>query len=386
MNDSTFTGLLGMAAQFAGRKPKSPAGNALLATELDLCATSLRRWTGTEFRAGFQPFFMSQALNFAIIAKHVVDQATIADLQPYQLGTRLLIPCDVQSTVVSRGAGRRIAGLSFYIRQRNYQTILDHHFFMGLTPPQQAHDMALLDLLASIPSFDPFIVRDRLVTEGRSANPDYLGLDERAWSSVRNVIFSGLLPVLTHVFKGAAAPRRQIAQAAEHLLGGMGVEGLEPLCTALEIDDARGPAILYAWKGILYYRHRYRLAARRVNDVIGGLSDLVRHGRLGRQNVRNYNWPQIIKRLEVMGSELDFIMQRYDMLEADFCTGRQLVREFMGFFAVAESLFWLVGGNLACFEQVGGALGEFNKTPSPEQDQIDDFYRRLSTIASYANR
>ncbi len=356
--------------------------------EWNLCALSNRIFDGSHFQEGHTPLFRTTALNFCVISKEVVPRTAQIQLRPYQLATKVFFPYDIPQAIADKpaGDGQSIAGRSFYVGQKHYKSILRQYFMGGMDVQSQEADMTILDTLNGIPSLDPFMIKDRFETDRIDIDPNYLLIDDERWAAMKDRIIDDFTPIAEKAFGNIRELRQKTSILVQKLWEATDLGALMPLTLALKIREEKAHEVYYAWKGILFYKTQYQEAIERMEEFFtfisrhqNEFSEIVGPGMV-------YDWGKVIKRIKIMVGEIRFIMDEYEKLRNDFSAEGKRVGDFIEFFRMAPDFFWLIGGNLACFEHCLKLVHEFQKNSIPTPDTIDDLYRSVLAVAIYAER
>lgn len=356
--------------------------------ELNLCALSNAIFDGERFADGHVPLFRTTALNFCVISKEVVPKGAQIQLRPYQLATKVFFPYDIPQAVADKpaGDGQPISGRSFYVGQKNYKGILRQYFMGGMDQPSQEADMLILDTLASIPSLDPFMIRDRFETDKIAIDPAYLMIDEARWTAMKDRIIDDFTPIAEKAFGSIRELRQKTSILVQKLWEATDLAALAPLTVALKIDANAAHEVYYAWKGILFYKTQYQEAIGKMDEFFDFITKSVADFERVAGPGMSYDWAKPLKRIKIMVGEIRFIMDEYEKLRNDFSGEGKRVGEFIEFFRMAPDFFWLIGGNLACFDHCLKLVHEFRKNAIATPDTVDDLFRSIMAVAIYAER
>lgn len=378
------------AADMRGREP--------VATQ-EIEQFSMRRWDLAKLSAaiftdgrpneGRFPIFRTSSLNFSIISKEVVPKSAQIQLRPYQLATKVFIPYDVPEDAPRKTGGNdhgAMAGRSFYVGQRNYHTILRHHFMGGMPPEEQETDLLVLDLLNSLPSLDPFLLKDRFRSKEMDIDPAYLQIDESRWQMIKSSIIDDFTPIALRAFGQSSQLRMQTSILVEKLWEARDLEALAPLTAALKVNPKDAGTIYYAWKGILFYKTQYEAAIKKMDAFFGFINWNARSFANIAPAVTQNSWHTPLKTLRVMIGEVQYIMTQYTRLRNDFAGEGRNVGDFIKFFHMAPDFFWLIGGHLSCFELCLEILEDFRRAGQPTANTIDTLLRSTIAIAEHGRR
>jgi hypothetical protein len=197
--------------------------------------------------AGFRnnPLFTSPKLNSAIIIKHRMraDEVDVF-ISPRAVGTKVIIPFE--------NSDLRSGGRSLFVGQRGYESLLRELGNYG-ERNDVIHDMRVLALLDTLPSLDPFLLREQLRNHGLCPDRLYFQVPE----ADRNRMFqfaSGEIRRLTDLAAGAGSQYSAVARMVEALLSDDVGEKLDPLRQTLQMEGAEFREGMFGWRGFLYYK------------------------------------------------------------------------------------------------------------------------------------
>jgi hypothetical protein len=195
-----------------------------------------------------RPFFHSSVLNRSIIVKHRLrrDERDLFNA-PRRLTTKVILPLDPGDL--------RIGGQAFFVGQIDYGRQLQH--MTGLSAADGRRDDQLLQLLDTLPSLDPFLIRERLREAGYLPARCYFDLSEADARRMYGFLRQELEPLIAASFTGAPeALDKKTAKLASKILTNANDEELEPLRVVLGMSQAEFAEGVFCWKGYVYYKWR----------------------------------------------------------------------------------------------------------------------------------
>lgn len=200
-------------------------------------------------------FFNSRTLNRAIIVKHNVRENERYLLARYKpVATKIILPIDPDDF--------SLGGASFMLNERAACQILRDK--MGLhrksEEPRVQRDLKLLDILDSLATLDPFIVRERFLVDGFRLPDGFNAFQIQGDGQLFSYMKAQLMPLVRMALgsgPGAIGDDRGMDRLADEMFatGGAG-ERADLLRQALKIEAAKWPASLYTWKAALFYEYR----------------------------------------------------------------------------------------------------------------------------------
>lgn len=219
--------------------------HASTARTLNLVAVMKKHRDDPEYSRA--PFFHNPVLNRAIIVKHRTRPHERTDFVDERVSaTKVILPIDITDMV----AGAQ----SFFIGQRGYEDILAE--FLGEGTKQNQHDENLLRLLATLPSLDPFLMRERLKQEGFEPARCYFDLTDADAALMFEFVRKEIMPLVGISIGGDvdAASNAKTAKLASKILANAGDAEMEPLRLGLGMDKNAFDEGVFCWKGFLYYK------------------------------------------------------------------------------------------------------------------------------------
>jgi hypothetical protein len=201
-------------------------------------------------------FFASRTLNKAIIVKHNVRENERYLLARYKpVATKIILPIDPEDF--------SLGGASFMLSERTASRILRDKIGLNRQSeePRVQRDLKLLDILDSLATLDPFIVRERFAVEGYRLPDAFNAFQIQGDGQLLSYMKAQLLPLVRLALgSGAAAvtDERGLERLADEMFSGVGGERGDLLRQALKIEPAQWPASLYTWKAALFYEYRVR--------------------------------------------------------------------------------------------------------------------------------
>ena len=191
------------------------------------------------------PFFSHRLLDRSIILKHRLrphEYSMFATPKP--TATKLLIPIDNEDL----RAGAHYA----FVGQRDFDEVVQSMFGKDFRPGSR--DRIVLDLIDSLPSLDPFLLREQLRRHDIEPARVYFGITDadiqRMFEFVRGEIAS-LVALSSQEGSSAATGAGRLV---EKLLSSRPEDGFEPLKVTLKLSDKEYLDGVFAWRGFLYYK------------------------------------------------------------------------------------------------------------------------------------
>lgn len=210
---------------------------------LNLLAVANKQGGGDEdFTA--KPFFVNPVLNAGVIVKHRLraDEAYLFD--GWQgVATKVIIPFERSDL--------RMGGRSIFVGQRGWRASLSEACSDG---PDFERDLHVLELVDSLPSLDPFLLREHLRRNGYDVGRCYFALSEGDLTRMRAFVSQEISRLVAIAYKAAGADSVNTARLVGALLSTEIDERLEPLRLTLMLQGDAFSDGVFSWKGFLYYK------------------------------------------------------------------------------------------------------------------------------------
>lgn len=195
-----------------------------------------------------KPLFKTKRLNTALILKHVLrpEDRALFTAAP-TVATKMVLP--FASTDLALG------GLSFFVGQKSFERGLRDALGSAVTPDDFASDIELLRLLDTLPSFDPFLMRERLRQSGYEPARCYFEVSEADVKRMRDFVGGEIAQLVGLALANGGDEAREVSRRlADKLMTDDTAKSLDPLRQTLRLsgDDYREG--VFAWKGFLYYK------------------------------------------------------------------------------------------------------------------------------------
>lgn len=231
---------------------------AHLATELNSGSTrvfNLDRLHRLVLKADVDPeehLFKFPELHRMIFMKHaIMDSSFLADRQD-RIGTKLYFAFNEQNAFEG--------GKSIFVGDPNFDRAIAFQtgFERGENAANYIHDRDIISILDSLPSLDPFLMKDRLLSEGIDPDPHYFEIEPEEFVIVRDHVMKRFRPIIDFAFSGddKASADTHLRSLVQKLWDAKDLEALKPIITAMDLDEQTAPAALQAWKGVIYYDYR----------------------------------------------------------------------------------------------------------------------------------
>jgi hypothetical protein len=206
-----------------------------------------------------RPFFQSSALNRSIIVKHRLRRdETDHFAGKKHVGTKVILPLDPRDL--------KVGGFAFFVGQVGYAPMLRE--LVPAIAEETARDLKMLQLLDSLPSFDPFLMRERVREAGFEPDRCYFDLSEGDARRMYGFLRRELEPLISASFGSRQdLLEEKTAKLANKILANANDDELEPLRLVLGMSPSEFAEGVFCWKGYVYYKWRMSELLPRVRPV-----------------------------------------------------------------------------------------------------------------------
>lgn len=214
-------------------------GGASTSRVLNLCRIAQDNVDNPEHAE--KPLFVSPHINKAFLLKHRTrsDEAYLF-ASPKAVATKIIIPFDANDL--------RAGGHSLFVDQRGYNETLCS---AGKYTLETLHrDLSVLRLLNTIPSLDPFLLREHLRNNEIDVAPCYFAISE----GDRERMHAFVSGEMSHLVNLAGGDHHASNRLVKAMLSNTTDEKLEPLRLTLGLTGNDFREGVFSWRGFLYYK------------------------------------------------------------------------------------------------------------------------------------
>lgn len=211
-----------------------------------------------------QPLFENSKLNRAIILKHTLraDERHLAGGSRNTV-TKIILPYDPFDL--------RLGGHSIYYGQNGFEDLMQNHF--GIDIMEKSRDLTVLQVLDTLPSLDPFLVREHLARMGLRparlyfpiARGDLQSMAAFTADRIEDLVYAALGEKREGTKGGAA-------RLGDKILSDKLDQELLPLKSALGMTDSAFHEGVMCWRGFLYYCWCHAELQAGTRELLSGLS------------------------------------------------------------------------------------------------------------------
>ncbi len=205
-----------------------------------------------------KPMFRTPILNRALIIKHRLRRNEDEYFSTRRhVATKIVVPISVDDL--------RTGGHFLFVDQIGYKQAMMDAF--GL--PQDHPDLHTLQVIDSLPSLDPFLLREQLKRHGLEPAACYFSIAEGDMARMAEFVQREIAPLITLSLGSSvvAISHDAVRQLTEKILGGKPGSELQSLREALRLQPHEYQEGIFCWKGFLYYKWLLTSLLKDVGDV-----------------------------------------------------------------------------------------------------------------------
>jgi hypothetical protein len=234
----------------------SIAARSSSARILDLHSLALDRADDTDYRE--RPLFSHPVLNRTIIVKHHPLPGDF-DYRPNRraVTTKVIFPFDPGDL--------DLGGQFLLVDEPDLVDQLGRH--LAYAGADLDRDIAVLRLLDSLPTLDPFLLNEALIAERKIVSPAYFRLSPADKAEMLEFVARQVETLIELCFQGITVREGQAKRLSELLLSEGDSPELDPLREAMQLDPDQFGRSIFFWKAVLFYRWRSRVLAPQMKAV-----------------------------------------------------------------------------------------------------------------------
>lgn len=315
------------------------------------------------------PFFRNRDLNRAIILKHKVrNNEQLHFSGPKVIATKIIIPIDMDDL--------RVGGYSAFVGEKNFQfSICDR---LNKNPSDLNEDVDLLYLIDSIPTLDPFLLRESLDKVGKNPDQCYFRINDADASRMRDFVEHEIGALVRMSFDGDTdSDKAKIL--TKKLLSNNGLMDTEALRLTLQMNQEQYREGFFAWKAFLYYRWKMSDIISHSKTIFQEINSVYPVGHSNREqkktitSMRNNISVRLTNCIKDIVSTLNIYDQAYSKL-----TKERNPADFKEFLLTASNRFEFLGTKIGAIEHIASfwryRVPEGNRANFTCDELMDLFY------------
>ncbi len=231
--------------------------SASTARVLNLHALSAEFHADKAYRA--HPLFKNKTLNSSIIIKHRLrpnEQKLFYSRRT--TATKVLLMIDDKEL--------NFGARSIFVGQPGYAELLCET--IGVRSENDNSDFAILHALDSLPSLDPFILREHLRVIGAKPADCYFSMSPSDTDQIFAFALQEIMPLAALMCSSESLVAVYTMKLARKIILGEGGREFEPLRQALQLDEQAFAEGMFCWKAFIYYKWRLKVLTGQTSAVL----------------------------------------------------------------------------------------------------------------------
>ncbi len=266
---------------------------------------------------------------------------------------------------------REAGGVVLYVRQRNFEVLMRE--FLGVNYQQTEgptkRDIAILEKIDSIPSLDPFLLKQALYKEFPDIDVAYFCITDAEDKAVRDTISRKVTPIVEKALQDATSTKAGLGRFIDAIWDPTAPEATL-FVSAFGISASQTQETFEAWRGITYYEWSYG----RIIEPIGRLLGWYRSERskpTDGQRISSSVRQQLDtlrissgRKLSAQARAPDEFFRDYAMRHAEF-VGKNDPSKFREFLRTASANYWQLGWSITALTHI---IGIFSRAAAKSVD------------------
>ncbi len=194
-----------------------------------------------------KPLFSNQHLNSSVIMKHALRASERGIFNGARMNaTKVVFPFAKEDL--------SLGGESLFVGEPDFARKLAQKVGAG-DPARIQSDLDTLKLIDALPSFDPFLMRERLRQGGKEVARCYFDISAADTSRMQQFVSSQIAALVELAFAGSGPAAHELSlRLADKLMTDETAQSLDPLRATLKLSGDEYREGVFAWKGFLYYK------------------------------------------------------------------------------------------------------------------------------------
>jgi hypothetical protein len=290
-----------------------------------------------------KPMFRSPVVNTAFVLKHRMrSDETYLFSSVRSVATKLIVPFDQNDL--------RAGGRSIFIEQRGFEDSLRQ--VGNYNSENLTRDLAVLRLMNTIPSLDPFLLREHLRNNEIDVAPCYFEIsagDQKRMHDFTAAELSRLIQLASSGCNNDGSTSRLVSA----LLSSQVDEKLEPLRMTLGLTGNDFREGVFSWRGFLYYKWSMNQFWPDIMKVLREVKEIHPHGAVSPEQSAYLTGAKrsIIEMVRDNGQHVDKVLQIYDSSFHDL-VAHQAPKTFRDFLLAAPYMFLELGEKMGAISHI----------------------------------
>lgn len=248
-----------------------------------------------------------------------------------------------------------------------------------------ARDRRLIEVIEELPSLDPFLLRDRLETDGIKAPEAYFEISEAEFQEIKKYILTKFRPITTRVVDSKSPKAAEVAeQFIMKLWEGKDLDYLAPITQVFRIDPAQASEIYYSWKGVTYYEFQYKRGQR---TLLGFADWLHTKGATPSHYVKKAVQEELEAKVRLVATAFarhlknsSEILRIYNQAYEDLFVRGGDARPFIEFLKDSSTLFWDIAASISAMNHGVAVWRQHTAKSTDGKLAADDLTKLLALL------
>ena len=290
-----------------------------------------------------KPMFRSPPINTAFLLKHRMrSDETYMFNSVRSVATKIIVPFDLNDL--------KAGGRSIFIEQKGFVESLrsaGHYNAENLEC-----DLAVLRLLNTLPSLDPFLLREQLRDHEFDVAPCYFEISAGDQQRMHEFV-AAELSRLIQLASGSSNADGSTNRMVSALLSNKVDEKLEPLRLTLGLTGSDFREGVFSWRGFLYYKWSMDKFWPDVMSVLREINQIQPHGPVSVDQRAFFTGGRrsIIEMVRDYGKDVDKVLSIYNDSFRDL-VAQQSPKTFRDFLLSAPYMFLELGEKMGAISHI----------------------------------
>lgn len=302
--------------------------------------------------------FTTARLNRCFIVKETTTRISDLALNNFTQ-TKIVIPYNPDQ--LSDG------GVSYFPKQRGGWRALEDAGLISADPkdPKRQRDVAIIEAFCAIPSYAPFLVKDRLHTQKIEADEAYFSITPQEYDAVRAFI-TQRFDKMVQALIPPNTPDRQ--GRVERLVGKLwfldDLGALHDIARAFSIPQDKTFEVFYAWKGISYFEYEYSRIKQRLMSLIAWVAQDSEPTDYVPKDLRqafDADKEQVAEGMAYATRIVQALLKQYNDSFDKLFVHQTGSTDFVNFLLEANEKFWRLGENISKIEHALSVIESYTE-------------------------
>jgi hypothetical protein len=215
-----------------------------------------------------KPLFLNSRLNASIIIKHSprMHERSFFDIFRSS-ATKIIFPIDRKEL--------QLGGMSMFVEEVDARKKLAGFLGVPMNDLPFERDYELLRELSEMASFDPYLLRERVLRLGRDVHRAYFAISDADIARISDLTRRELERLVRLAFSSQPKMLNVLTQRLNDIfLNDESDEALAPLTSAMGLPAERHHETMFCWKGFIYYKWQMEQVITRIPVMVSQLRRL----------------------------------------------------------------------------------------------------------------